>query len=245
MEEKIEGWIKSFVRGNIWRKPIVSFCSSESTEILPKIVSGHLTAEEVLPKAKSVIVYFVPFTRKVVESNVDGEKPSKLWVHAYIKTNELIREINDLIKRKLEKIGFKCVPIEPTHNFDERTLLSGWSHKHLAYLSGLGTFGVHTMIITEKGCCGRLGSLVTTVELNSMEPLKEEFCLFKCGFDCLKCVERCFSGALSLNELNKSKCYSILLENASEFFADVCGKCACGVPCSLERPTKEKHLLLH
>ncbi len=240
MEARVQMWIESFVRGEIWRKPIVGFCSAESTEILPKIVKNHFTAEDILPHAKSVIVYFIPFTKRVVESNVEGEKPSKLWAYAYIKTNDLIKSINDLLAKKLEKVGFKCVTIKPTHNFDERTLMSGWSHKHVAYLAGLGTFGHHTMLITEKGCCGRIGSLITTAEFNYNEPLKEEFCLHKRGVKCLKCVERCVFGALTEDGLDKRKCYDILLENDKYFadlqIADVCGKCACGVPCSLRKP---------
>ncbi|RLI84343.1 MAG: epoxyqueuosine reductase [Archaeoglobales archaeon] len=233
----VKRWIGNLVRGKIWRDPIVSFCSAESTEILPRIIPNHLTAEEILPHAKGVIVYFIPFTRWVVGSNVEGERPSKLWAYAYLKTNKMIREINKLISRKLENLGFKCFATEPTHDFDEINLMSRWSHKHLAYLSGLGTFGLHTMIITESGCCGRLGSLITTAEFDWGEPLKEEFCLFKRGIECRKCVERCFKGALN-NGFDRKKCYSTLLENSKlfEFFADVCGKCACGVPCSLEKP---------
>ncbi len=241
MEARVKMWIESFVRGEIWRKPIVGFCSAESTEILPKIVKNHFTAEDILPHAKSVIVYFIPFTKRVVESNVEGEKPSKLWAYAYIKTNDLIKSINNLLSKKLENVGFKCVTIEPTHNFDERTLMSRWSHKHLAYLAGIGTFGIHTMIITEKGCCGRLGSLITTAEFKWGEPLKEELCLYKRGYSCTSCVERCHSGALNPNGLDRRRCYEVLLKNAELFdfgFADVCGKCACGVPCSLRSPIK-------
>lgn len=230
MEDRIVSWIESFVKGYIWRRPLISFCSAEATEKLPKIVKNHLTAEEVLPKAKGVIVYFVPFTRSVVESNVEGKRPSKLWAYAYVKTNELINNLNELLVLNLKRQGFNSIPMKPTHDFDERTLMSRWSHKHLAYISGLGTFGVHTMIITEKGCCGRLGSLITEAEFEWRNPLDYELCN-----RCLECVERCVGGALSVEGLDKRKCYDILIENARDL-ADVCGKCACGVPCSLSRP---------
>lgn len=236
MEKKIESWIRDLVRGRFWGKPLVSFCSAESTEILPKIVPNHLTAEEILPKAKGVIVYFIPFTKSVVESNVYGVKPSKLWALAYVETNRIIKYVNDYLAKKLESFGFRCAKVEPTHNFDEETLTSYWSHKHIAYLSGLGTFGVHTMIITENGCCGRLGSLVTTVEFEWREVMEDELCIYKRRGDCLKCVERCPFNALSKDGLDKRKCYEVLMKNSRiyGFFADVCGKCACSVPCSLK-----------
>lgn len=234
MKERIKGWIRDLVKGEFWREPLVSFCSAESTEILPKIVPNHLTAEEILPKARGVIVYFIPFTRDVVESNVHGVKPSKLWALAYVETNKLIEHINDYLAKKLDSLGFECAKIKPTHNFDEETLTSYWSHKHLAYLSGLGTFGVHTMIITEKGCCGRLGSLVTTAEFEWGEIREDELCIYKRGKDCLKCVEKCPFNALSRDGIDKRRCYDVLMKNSRiyGFFADVCGKCACGVPCS-------------
>ncbi len=225
MEGRVERWIREIVRGDLWREPLISFCNAERTEILPKIVSNHLTAEEILPKARSVVVYFIPFTKRVVESNVEGEKPSKLWALAYVKTNELIELVNDYVSKKLENLGFRCAKVEPTHNFDEVTLKSYWSHKHVAYLAGLGTFGVHTMLITEKGCCGRLGSLITTAEFECGE-IEEELCMCE---RCLKCVERCPVGALKENGLDKRKCYEYLMKNSRihGFFADVCGKCAC------------------
>ncbi|WP_457550347.1 epoxyqueuosine reductase [Archaeoglobus sp.] len=239
LADNVRSWIKRFVKGRFWREPLVSFCSADATERLSKIVPNHLTAEDLLPKAKSVVVYFIPFTEKVVKSNIFGVKPSNLWALAYVETNKLIECLNHFLAKKLEVEGFESAVIKPTHNFDEKTLLSMWSHKHVAYIAGLGTFGVHTMIITEKGCCGRLGSLVTTAEFEYNEPLKEEFCLYKRSQSCLECVKRCPFGALESVGLDKRRCYEILMENTKLFdfgFADVCGKCACGVPCSLKKP---------
>ncbi len=233
IEDKVECWVKGFFRGTLWREPIVSFNSADSTEILPKVIPNHLTAEEILDGAKGVIVYFIPFSSDVVRSNVEGLRPSRLWAEAYVKTNEAIERLNRYISKKLEAMGFKCSTIKPTHNFDERTLTSFWSHKHVAYLSGLGTFGHHTMIITERGCCGRLGSLVTTAEFCEREPMKEGLCN-----KCFECVERCPFGALSKDGLDKRRCYEVLMKNSKiyGFFADVCGKCACGVPCQMSPP---------
>ncbi len=244
MERKIENWVKEIVRGKLWRKPLISFCNAESTEILPKIIPNHLTAEDVLPNAKSVIVYFIPFTEDVVKSNANGKRPSKLWALAYIETNKLIEFINDYLSKKLENLGFRCAKIEPTHNFDENSLMSYWSHKHIAYFAGLGTFGVHTMLITEKGCCGRLGSLITDAELKYGEIIGEELCIHKKGKKCLECVEKCPVNALKENYFDRRKCYEFLIKNSRiyGFFADVCGKCACGVPCSKEISNSHKDL---
>ncbi len=126
--------IERLASGRFWRKPIVSFCSADDTEVLPKIVPSHLVAEEVIPHARSVIVYFIPFSEEVIASNVYGIKPSRLWAEAYVATNRLIDRINAALAEKLEKLGYAATGIKATYNFDEVSLLSRWSHKHVAWL---------------------------------------------------------------------------------------------------------------
>ncbi len=242
MEENVRRWIEGFVKGALWRSPLVGFCDVEDVEIVRRIVSpNHLMPDEVLSAARSVIVYFIPFAEEVVRSNIGGYYSSRLWAYAYVKTNELIVKINEYLARKLERYGYRSAVLPPTHDFDETRLISNWSHKHIAYLAGLGTFGVHTLIITEKGCCGRIGSLITQAEFRYGEPLKEELCLHKRGRSCLQCVRRCKFGALNERGLDKRRCYEVLLENDRYHsdipsLTDVCGKCCCGVPCDMQAP---------
>ncbi len=239
MNKKIEEIVRGFVKGPLWRKPIVGFCSADEVSRIKRIIPNHILPEEVLKGARSVIVYFIPFTRYVVRSNVRSLKPSRIWEKSYVLTNNLIERINLYIAKKLEIYGFKSYSIKPTHNFDIKTLTSNWSHKHIAYLAGLGNFGHHTMLITEKGCCGRIGSLVTQAEFDYGEPVKEDYCIYRRHGECLKCVSKCPFGALTVEGLDKRRCYEILMKNYSQsiFKADVCGKCACGVPCSLKKPS--------
>ncbi len=241
MNRVVESVIKRLVKGKLWREPLISFCSADDVDRLDRIIDGHSSPYEFLGSARSVIVYFIPFSERVVMSNVGGFRSSRLWAKSYVVTNMLINRINEFVKRKLESLGFKTVGMPPTHNFDERRLISSWSHKHIAYLSGLGTFGVHTMIITEKGCCGRLGSVVTEAEFDYGHPMDEELCLYKRGIDCLECVKRCRFGALSEFGLDRRICYEVLLDNDRyhsdiRWMTDVCGKCCCGVPCDVRAP---------
>ncbi|AEA47820.1 epoxyqueuosine reductase [Archaeoglobus veneficus] len=250
MEEKVREWIENFILEysrstgvNLWREPLVGFADSSDNafEKLRTVVSEHhLIPEDALSGARSVIVYFIPFRREVVESNVKGKHASRLWATAYIKTNRLISEINRYVARKLEVYGYESLVLPPTHNFDEQRLVSDWSHKHVAYIAGLGTFGHHTMLITAEGCCGRLGSLITRAEFEPGETIKEEYCLYKRGSECLACVRRCRFQALMADGFNRKRCYEVCLEN-DRFYSDlpltdVCGKCACGVPCSFGVP---------
>ena len=140
----------------------------------------------------------------------------------------------------------KMLSLTPaTHNFDEVKLVSKWSHKHLAYLSGLGRFGVNAQLITPSGCTGRLGSLATEAQMGD-NPLvsSKELCLHKAGEECLECVRRCPVGAVKQEGIVRERCWSRLNSNLKEWDAlagleettHVCGKCVVDLPCSLKAP---------
>ena len=120
--------------------------------------------------------------------------------------------------------------------------MSDWSHKHVAYIAGIGSFGRHHMLITDKGCCGRLGSVVTDAAIAPTPRSEQERCLFKFDGSCRKCEQRCPAKALEADPFRRHACYDRLLENARlherHGLADVCGKCAAIVPCSFTDPVE-------
>jgi epoxyqueuosine reductase QueG len=187
-----------------------------------------------------VIAYFLPFDESVGRSNKGDGLASLNWARAYIETNELIVAINQRLAEGLKQKGYESVILPPTHNFDEKELISDWSHKHIGYIAGLGKFGLHHMLITEKGSSGRLGSLVTRAPIAPTLRGAEETCLYKYNQSCTACVKRCAAGALTESGFDRRKCYSVLLQNArnykAEGLADVCGKCVSVVPCSFQNP---------
>ena len=133
---------------NMWREPIIEIISAENEKFLElkQIVSvEHFLPYDILPGAKSIIVFFIPFEENIVKSNIKGTMASKEWVVAYIKTNDLIKVINDNIEELMKNNGCKTGKIPATHNFNEKTLISNWSHRHLAYIAGIGTFGINNI----------------------------------------------------------------------------------------------------
>jgi epoxyqueuosine reductase QueG len=199
-----------------------------------------------LTDARSVVVYFIPFAKDIPRGNRHDRHASKEWARAYIETNRLIEAVNRCLARHLAQKGYRSALLPPTHNFDEDRLVSDWSHKHVAYIAGLGKFGVHHLLITAKGCCGRLGSLVTNFEQPASPRPDGEFCLNRFNGSCLKCVAKCVAGALKPRSLDRRRCYRMLLENAALYsgteLADVCGKCTCIVPCSFHNPVARANL---
>lgn len=250
----IEKIIKDFVTScppqrkveTMWGEPIVKFASADDPlfdQFKGIIRSTHATPRELLPGAKSVVVYFLPFPPKVNRENFEKEYySSRSWAVAYLETNQLISDINEQLKGELKASGHRAALIPPTHNFDRKSLMSDWSHKHVAYVAGIGRFGVHNLIITEKGCTGRLGSLITDLALEPSPRPEEEFCLRKAGMECLRCVERCQYDALYTDRFDRHACYRQCLVNDRHHsdlgLTDVCGKCSAQVPCSVTNPVK-------
>ncbi|MFW9969236.1 MAG: epoxyqueuosine reductase [Candidatus Odinarchaeota archaeon] len=226
-----------------WGDPIIGFAEANDPGFiqLKNIVNeNHKLPNEILSNAKTVISYFIPFNQEVVSSNTNGKIASKEWAVAYIETNNLITGLNKTLAECLKKEKFNSTKIPATHNFDKTKLISYWSHKHVAYIAGLGRFGLHKMIITKKGCCGRLGSLITSAKVEATKRQDIEYCLFFHDKSCKKCIDKCVYGILNLDSFDRHKCHNVCLENNQIYshlgLSDVCGKCACGVPCSLKNP---------
>jgi len=155
-----------------------------------------------------------------------------------VETNALIGYISAHLIEMLAEWGIRAAAEPATHNFDPVSLVSHWSHKSVAVIAGLGSFGLHQMVITDAGCAGRFGSLVLDAHLPVNPAPPKQRCLYFHDGSCLECVIRCPADALDANSpLDKQRCYRHLLDVAQQYtnlgLVDVCGKCAIG-PCSFE-----------
>ena len=235
-----------------WLTPIIGFASTDDplfADLKIAVSKSHAMPGDFLPGAQTVIAFFLPFDRSVAESNTRGFFASHEWETAYIETNTLIEKISSHIKIFLESHGYETVTIPPTHNFDKVRLISNWSHRHVAYIAGLGNFGINNMLITEQGCCGRLGSFVTNISISPDKRSETDACLYLHDGSCGKCVEQCVNGALFSDRFDRHACYEMLNRHEENSQpnerADVCGKCLVGIPCSFIDPVKEKLRSLH
>jgi epoxyqueuosine reductase QueG len=227
-----------------WREPLVGFSRADDPlfEKLGELVGpSHAGPSDLLAGARSVIAYFLPFDPAIPRSNRAREPAyaSEIWARAYVETNQLIMELNQHLADGLAAAGHRVARTPPTHNFDPQILRSDWSHKHAAFIAGLGVFGANHLLITARGCAGRLGSVICDLDLEPSPRSQEERCLSKAGYRCRACEQRCPVGALG-DRLDRVGCYAWLRENeavhAGVGKADVCGKCGSGVPCTLLDP---------
>lgn len=228
-----------------WGEPLVAFADAADPRFLDlkKIISPtHAFPQDILSDAKTVIAYFLPFEKSISLSNIKGEYSSREWAVAYIETNKLISELNVHLSTEFSKLGYKSSAIPATHNFDEVRLISDWSHRHVAYIAGLGKFGLNNMLITEKGSGGRVGSIVTNLEIEPTPCNQKEYCLYKVNGSCKICVKRCVGDALKVDSFDRKKCYDVLLENDKIHpdlgLTDACGKCVVNLPCTFTNPVK-------
>ena len=237
IRESVAGW-----RGATrYRKPLLASVAADDRRFaeLKRVVDPrHMLPEDLVPGARSVASFFLPFDEGIVEANADArEEVAPEWAVAYLETNELIERIADQLTEALARHGIRAGAEPPSGRYDRRTFTSTWSHKSIAVIAGLASFGAHHMAITDSGCAGRFGSLVLDQELPWAAREQTQRCLHIASGGCLECVRRCPVGALSdEGAVDKQLCWSRCRRVAEAFeavgAASVCGKCAVG-PCAL------------
>ncbi len=230
-----------------WGIPIVRFAAAEDPlfqQLKVAVSPTHALPGDLLANVRTVISFFLPLPKSITSTNNKDRLSSPEWAISYLETNELIKELGSHLQEFFRKSGEEVVTVPATHNWIKDTLISNWSHRHVAVIAGLGRFGLNNMLITDEGCCGRIGSLLTSAAIEADPRPIEEACLYKYNGSCKKCVGKCVNEALFEDSFDRFKCYDQLLKNVEEHkavgYADVCGKCLAAVPCSHINPVAFK-----
>jgi len=207
----------------------------------PSIIGEHfLHPQEWLPGAKTVISFFLPYSEEIKNSNKkDTSWPSAAWLHGRTDGQLLLNKLCLYLKSKLIEAGYNAV----VPSLDERfwsnsdssqyavKFTSNWSERHVAFVCGLGTFGLSKGLITPKGTAGRLGSVITELYL---EPNKREYQSFDeyCNM-CGECAENCPANAITTENGKNHVLCSNFLNRITEIHKprNGCGKCQVDVPC--------------
>ncbi len=201
----------------------------------------HYLPGDLLPGARSIVCFFLPFSPNIVHANqAHQDLVAREWAIAYQETNALINRVTSRLIEDLGRYGIRAAAEPATGNFDYSALKSRWSHKSIAVMSGIGSFGLHQMVITDSGCAGRFGSFALDVELPVTKPSSKERCEYYANGACSDCVLACPVHALAEDDpFNRQACWGQCLRNG-EYFRDlgddihICGKCAVLGPCALE-----------
>lgn len=234
----------------IFERPIFGFADAhdplfEGLRAPEAVGSGFMPPDEWLCGAASVFSFFLPFTEEVKKSNVaEHSEISPEWLHGRIEGQKLILLMSQYLTELLRAEGFEAVSpaadgrFKTFRNREGLVFSSCWSERHVAYISGLGTFGLSKGLITEKGVAGRFGSIITTARF---EPTKRTYTgLYDNCTNCGACAKRCPVGAIDPKTGKDHVKCSEFLNTTKEKYAPRygCGKCQTAVPCQSRIPQK-------
>lgn len=224
-----------------YRDPIIGFVSANDpgfAKLGEWIEFQHLMPEDLLQGARSVVCFFLPFAPEIAYANEHKKSQvAREWAVAYMDTNALIGQIASRLVEVLTEKGVRAAAEPATGNFDRSELRSHWSHKSIAVLAGIGSFGLHQLVITDAGSAGRFGSVVIDAELQIDKPKNKERCEYYEFGTCMDCVFGCPVNAIIEDEpFDREACWEQCLKNARDFLdlgdeVQVCGKCAVVGPC--------------
>ena len=252
----------------IFEAPLVGFVSGDDPifERYKEIIGPHhFTPWEIMrwqaekngvrppePEDISVVSFVMPFTQNTRRDNAaalawTSERWAQSRLSGEIFSQIFVREIvTDLMGQGILAIAPDVTPMFDKKRYPNVGWASPWSHRHIAYAAGLGSFGMHDFLITEKGVAHRLGSFVVNLRLKPNRPRAEDIhanCLQYKGLSCLKCAGRCPVNAITAAHAHdKEACYRRVAESLKycnahyHIFIYGCGLCAVGVPCESEIP---------
>lgn len=221
---------------SLWGTPIVRYADAQGAPVRrlrEVVVPGHYMPEDFLPAPTVILSYYLPLRREIGKSNIAGDMASAQWAGAYLATNALAARVGSALAGRIRALGHRAAVPENIGIISDTVLMSRWSQRHIAWAAGHGTFGLNNLLISDAGCCGRYYSLVTDLPIAPDAPLQAERCLYKRDGTCGVCARRCVAGALTPDGFDRAACYAACLKNdAIHPGADVCGKCAVGLPCA-------------
>ena len=180
--------------------PLVGFAPVERWENPPEELPHHFEEwippefwpQSIYPEAKTVIVIGLPVQLPILET-----APSIFYHELYHTINQLLDEEAYLLSNYLTSQGHPSIYLPRDGYGDIEVLLKKplafFSHKHAAYLAGLGSIGWNNVLLTpEYGPRVRFTSIFTTASLDGDPIIGYDLCT-----RCLLCARTCPVHALA------------------------------------------------
>lgn len=201
----------------------------------------------------SVVAFILPINKLTKKENCEysSEWPGERWAHTRLFgeiANEKLQEalVADLKKEDINAIApsieTELFQMLPKH--ESGIWASTWSHRHMLFAAGLGSFGLSDGFLNEKGVAMRCGSIVVDLKLPSDAEKRPKDPYSDCTL-CGKCIERCPVGAITFEgRHDKAKCALHCLKTTRyikktyKINIYACGLCQVGVPCEEGIPRK-------
>ena len=201
-------------------------------EELPQQFSKWIPCEfwpqSIYPEAQTVVVIGLPVQLPILETT-----PS-IYYHELYETVNILLDVKAYeISNFLTTKGYPSIFLPRDGYGDIDVLLEKplafFSHKHAAFLGGLGSFGLNNVLLTpEWGPRVRFTSIFTTLKLEGNTPLNDDLCT-----RCLSCAQNCPVNAIKSDYetktdfpplINKMKCANRSKKLRKEYRSP-CGIC--------------------
>lgn len=173
--------------------PLVGFASADSWDkpIFNPWIPERFRPRAIYPETNTVIVIGIPVSLPVIETS-----PS-IYYHEHYKTvNQLLDLSSYRLSIMLNEMGYASISL-PRDGYGSLSVLKEnpaafFSHRHAAFLAGLGNFGVNNMILTPRyGPRVRFTSIFTHADIQAGEIMHTPLCTH-----CMRCVTICPVNAL-------------------------------------------------
>lgn len=201
----------------------------------PDWIPKEFWPQSIYPDTNTVIVIGLPVQLPIVET-----APSIHYHELYKTVNILLDTMAYEISNFITSLGYPSIYIPRDGYGDIEVLLkkplSFFSHKHAAYLAGLGTFGENNVLLTEKyGPRVRFTSIFTSLKVEGDPLCEKDLCIH-----CKGCVDHCPVNAIKSMEgdeiipINKIKCAK-RSKKLRKKFKSPCGICIKVCPVGKDR----------
>jgi epoxyqueuosine reductase QueG len=214
MSIDLEGNMEDDLKARIVQKakcldiPLIGFTSVKRWEEHPfdPWMPPEFYPQNVMPGTRTVIVIGLPVTLPILETT-----PSILYHEQYKTINTLLDQYTYRIGLFLENEDHSAVGITRDGYANLEVLrerpVAAFSHRHAAFLAGLGTFGVNNTLLTKRyGPRVRFASILTNAEIDSDAMMEEKLCIH-----CMRCVDHCPARAIEAGDypehiIDKRRC---------------------------------------
>jgi epoxyqueuosine reductase QueG len=222
--------------------PLVGFASAERWKNPPDELPNKLSTwipeefwpQSIYPETRTVIVIGLPVSLPIVET-----APSIYYMELYKTVNSMLDSKACEIANFLNKKGYSSIYVPRDGYGDVKILIEKpiafFSHKHAAFLAGLGSFGHNNVLLTpEFGPRVRFTSIFTSAQIEADPITSKDICIH-----CLMCVKNCPVGAIPKTgefppPVDKKRC-AIRSAQLRDEYRSPCGICIKVCPVGKDR----------
>ena len=216
--------------------PLIGFASADSWNepLFDPWVPEQFRPRAIYPETNTVIVIGIPVHLPVLETS-----PSIFYHELYKTVNTLLDISSYRVSIMLNELGYPSIAI-PRDGYGSIGVLKEnpvafFSHRHAAFLAGLGNFGVNNMILTPGyGPRVRFTSIFTSAKILGGEILHIPLCT-----RCMRCVTICPVNALQEEDypkgLTDKKTCAERSEGLLNQYISPCGLCIKVCPVGTDR----------